>query len=807
MLNRFLASLFRGRPTPRQRYCRLSVEQLEDRSLPSANVATPAAAVVQTQALTTPTINGSGHPVQYIDAGIYETVSSETVTVLPGQSGQYQLTFQAQAFAGITNRVGVRYMIDGQVDPNDAVIRAGTAADVVEDIGQRDWATLSLTRMLTLSTGMHTVTVQVYCTTQGLDTSQDLAVSGPAMTLVAFNIVDGQNVAVGTQVQSLTSPASGTPGQQDITAGSYQTVTSATVTVGANKTGIYDLTFQEQAYSSLENRAMVRYLIDGQPDPRDLALGTTGTGADTTEEFSDGYGDGGWQTLLLTHQLVLAPGTHTISVQVECTSTGVNGSDLHVYTPVLTLFGYNVIDGQHAIDGVQTQTPASPVSGAAGQQDLTAGTYQTVATKTITVAGIASGVIDLGFQAQAQATDNNRVYVRYLIDGQPDPNDQAIASSGTGADATFDFFANFGNDAWHTLELMRTLTLTPGTHTISVQVECTQQGAADGQDLVVYAPVMHLTGYNNVTPTSHTTGTTPFSYNATTGVLTITGSPGNDVFKFTQATQAASGGALTTTYTFTLNGASVSYNNTQLNSVIVDGSGGTNTATLYANNTYLGTGGQTQAVQEQVTLGAGGGSLQLYSGGSPHTFLQLMHFADIFAYMGHADNAVIYGAAGETNTLTMSGLSTTMSGNGYSDSVSGAGSVTAYSASSTDKAYLYDGSGPSTFTATGTTSSTMTGTDHGQSFSNTAMGFHVNYGIARHSGDFANLYDSPGNDNFVGQATQSFMDSYAGSVQTMDNVASGFAQVKAYFNAGGNNYSYNYAPSVNFVTGTFHQVV
>jgi hypothetical protein len=802
MFNRLLAALFRERTTPRRKYCRLGVEQLEDRRLLST---TPAAVIVQTQALTNPTINGLGKPVQYIHAGVYETVASETVTVLPNQTGQYQFTFQAQAYAGISNRLGVRYLIDGQADTNDSVIRAGTAADQIEDIGQGDWLTLSLTRMLTLPAGTHTVAVQVYCTTQGLSASQDLAVCGPAMSLVAFNVVDGQNTAVGTQVQSLASPASGTPGQQHIMAGTYQTVTSATVTVGANRTGVYDLTFQEQAYAWLANRVTVRYLIDGHPDPADAALSSNGTGADTTEDFSNGYGGGEWHTVLLTHQLTLGQGTHTISVQIACSSHGISGSDLLAYTPVLTLFGYNIVDGQHAIDGVQTQTLARPVPGASGQQGVTAGSYQTVTSKTVTVAGIASGMIELGFQAQAQTIGNNRVYVRYLIDGKPDPLDLSITDSGTGADASFDFYDGLGIDTWHTLELMRLVALTPGTHTIAVQVYCTQQALGDGADLVVYTPVMHLTGYNNLGPAA---ATSPFSYNPVTQVLTITGTSGNDQFKFTQATQVAAGGGLATIYKFTLNGVSVMYNSSQLNGVIVNGNGGHDVASLYTNDTYIGADDQTHETQEQVTLGAGGGSLQKFdASNNSYTFMQLLHFASIYAYMGHADDALLYGSSAGGNTYTTAGLTATMSGTGYSDYVSGAGAVTGFSATTSDKAYQYDGSGASVFTATGTTSSTMTGTDHGLAFANTAMGFHFNYGYARHAGDVANLYDSPGNDVFVGQATMSYMYSIVGTVETMYNLASGFSHVNAYSTAGGTDYSYNYAPGVNTVSGNFHHKV
>ena len=49
-----------------------------------------------------------------------------------------------------------------------------------------------------------------------------------------------------------------------------------------------------------------------------------------------------------------------------------------VFNPVLQLAGYNRLDGHNAVDGYQTQTPASPDSPEPDLQWLTAGSYQTV---------------------------------------------------------------------------------------------------------------------------------------------------------------------------------------------------------------------------------------------------------------------------------------------------------------------------------------------------------------------------------------------------------------------------------------------
>ncbi len=196
MFQRLFATLFPHRPATgrpqRPQRCRLAVEQLEDRQLLSA---TPAAIGTLTQTLFNPTLDASGSVVQYITAGNYQTVASQTVTVTSSQNGLFQLSFQAQAYSGLSTRVGVRYLIDSQYDPNDAVIRAGTGADAIADIGTSGWQTLYLSRLLTLSAGTHTIIVQVYSTTPAATAAQSLAVSSPQFSVVGFSTIDGQGAA------------------------------------------------------------------------------------------------------------------------------------------------------------------------------------------------------------------------------------------------------------------------------------------------------------------------------------------------------------------------------------------------------------------------------------------------------------------------------------------------------------------------------------------------------------------------------------------------------------------------------------
>ncbi len=596
------------------------------------------------------------------------------------------------------------------------------------------------------------------------------------------------------------------------------------MTVGASKTGLFALTFEAQAYAPLSTRIAVQYLIDGNPDPLDQGLGNNGTGADLVEDFSAGNGFGEWNTLFLSRQVVLTGGTHTITVQVmETPLTSADGNAI-LYGPALGIIGYNTIDGQHSADGLQSQTVVSPDSSNPGQQDITAGSWQTVSTLSVPVAGIRSGLYSLNFQAQGLTSNANRVYVRYLIDGNPDPLDEAVATSASSADATTDFLNGLGNGTWHTLTLTGLLSLTAGTHTIAVQVYCTQSQGGSQPDLIVSTPQLSVTGYNNITPTSSTggtgggtgstippPGTTTFTYNAATQVLVVTGTARNDIFRYSQSSSLvtpAGGGTptLVTVYTFSDNGVAQSYTSNQLSQVYVYGNGGTDTAYIYTNDTYTGADGKTHETVENLSLGAGGGILQqVNSSGVFTNFMQLLHVANIYGYMGHADSAQLHDSPGN-DMFVSAGLASYLTGTGYYDYISGATAVTAYATTGHDIAYQYDGSGASTYTVQGVTSSVMAGTDHGVTFTNTAIGFHYNYGIARHSGDIANFYDAPGTDEFVGEAKTSWMYSYVGRVETMYMQANGFSHVNAFASAGALDYSFNYAPTVNTVTGFKHVV-
>jgi CSLREA domain-containing protein len=297
-----------------------------------------------------------------------------------------------------------------------------------------------------------------------------------------------------------------------------------------------------------------------------------------------------------------------------------------------------------------------------------------------------------------------------------------------------------------------------------------------------------------------------FTYNQATKVLTISGT----TFLFTQTT-TANGATLHTTYTFTMDGQAVTLPDTLLAGVVVNGLSPYNTATLITNDTYVGPGGVTHETTEAITIGDFGGKVQkLDAQNVAHDFLSLSNFQVACAIAGPADEGFITCTPGVKNVFVGGGGYAYMNtGDKAQDFyyIKGAKSVYSYAVNPTDFAYQYDGSGPSTYVVSGTAYSYETGTDAGKSFFNEAVGFKFNYGIAQHpSQDVAYFYDSPKNDIFVGNTTNSYMySSPDGMTLAESDYALGFTQVYAESFVGGTDYAYVYDTTVNHVTG-FHRL-
>jgi hypothetical protein len=284
-----------------------------------------------------------------------------------------------------------------------------------------------------------------------------------------------------------------------------------------------------------------------------------------------------------------------------------------------------------------------------------------------------------------------------------------------------------------------------------------------------------------------------------TSTLTLTG---NNLL-FTQATTADASGTHTT-FAFTVDGATSKLPAAVVAHVVVNSPGGAGVATLYTNDTYAGTDGQSHETQELLFIGAGGGQLWRTDGqGNSGQFLQMNGFTTVVAYAGHADGGLITGTAGAQNTFVSAGGYAYMNSGKAFYEILGAQYVYGYAASAGDKAFHYDGSGPTAFVVSGTAYSFMIGTDNDLSFFNEAVGFTDNEGIARHSAqDMAIFYDSPLNDVFVGYTRHSYLysDNADGTFAEYDS-ATGFGQVFAYQFVGGVDIAYVYDPAVNTVVG------
>jgi subtilase family serine protease len=306
-----------------------------------------------------------------------------------------------------------------------------------------------------------------------------------------------------------------------------------------------------------------------------------------------------------------------------------------------------------------------------------------------------------------------------------------------------------------------------------------------------------------------------FVYDPKTEELAITGTN----FTFAQAT-TASGGVISTTYTFTIDNMSQSFPGTMLTTVTANGVGAAATAILITNDTYVDD-GVTQETQESVSLGsataAGAGTLQKYdANGSSYNFLTLSNFPYSYAYVGRNDGTVkLYGTAGVAyNGFVSAGNYSYIGGPGLFHLAQGATIVYGYSVGQpTDFAYQYSANPGSAFVVSGTAFSYMSTTDQNpsandatQSYFNVAVGFPVNTGVSKNPGqDYAYIIDSPGNDTFVGGASYSYMYIQNGSGRYTElDTAYAFALVYAESFVGGTDTAINGDSSKNILGGDWH---
>jgi hypothetical protein len=291
----------------------------------------------------------------------------------------------------------------------------------------------------------------------------------------------------------------------------------------------------------------------------------------------------------------------------------------------------------------------------------------------------------------------------------------------------------------------------------------------------------------------------PAPYTISGRTMTVHGTAGNDTYAFYAGTNEA----------FTLNGTTYPIDRTAIDTVIFQGNGGTDTATLVASGTgnvaalypnsgqLRGSGYVALASGVAAVYAAGGPTDQAYFADSAgadtlvatpaYAYLQGAGFlsqANGFGYAradstaGGADLALLYDSAGD-DTLVGTPAYASLQGPGHTSFAAGFKSVRAYASSGNDNAYLYDSAGDDTLVGTPAYSYLQ-----GAGYLDVANGFDSVRAYASSGNDTAYLYDSAGNDLYYATAAYAYLQG-AGFL----NVANGFKRVNAY-SSGGSDQAY-----------------
>ena len=244
----------------------------------------------------------------------------------------------------------------------------------------------------------------------------------------------------------------------------------------------------------------------------------------------------------------------------------------------------------------------------------------------------------------------------------------------------------------------------------------------------------------------------------TAKTLTVTGTPGNDIFSFTP-------GPLR--FTMILNGVSLAADTSFINTVQFLGGAGNDTA--YISGSSSGS--------DILALTVAGGTLT-----GPGYLLQLGSVETIQAFGQSADVAYLYDTSGQ-DTFAATPTYGFFAGTGFYNQEVGFGTVNAYAATgANDTAYLYD---------TGVTKNVFIGTAgysylSSTTYFNQAIGFRaVNAFATALSKDAAYLFDSGGTNTYIGTPTYAYL---AGT--TSFNQVVGFQSVVTTAAAGANDTAY-----------------
>jgi hypothetical protein len=292
----------------------------------------------------------------------------------------------------------------------------------------------------------------------------------------------------------------------------------------------------------------------------------------------------------------------------------------------------------------------------------------------------------------------------------------------------------------------------------------------------------------------------PTTFNLIGTTLTVYGTPVNDDFVFSKAT-TVTGGIVSTIYTFTMDDQQATYTDAQVQAVNVYGLGGSDTAVVYLNDSFINNNLSTQPQQLPFTaVATGGGGYVLNNIGN--VFMQFNQFQNTSFYL--PSNVTGYLYTPPFNSLTSSAPSTFVTAGSYSyvtgggefHLVSGGRAIYGFSTNANDQAFHYD-QGQTTYVASSNAYSYMSG----NGFFNVAMGFNTTYAYATAgNGDVAYFYDSAGNDTFVGGTSTSYLSGTVNNTAYFD-VTQGFSHVYAESFVGGVDFAYLNDPSVNTLIG------
>ncbi len=208
-----------------------------------------------------------------------------------------------------------------------------------------------------------------------------------------------------------------------------------------------------------------RYVVNGVPSETTTYGSLRGDAIIRTDD--------GWSSVTLPRSLNLSAGRHVVQVEVWNDSTT---ASLDVRNVFLQSLGSSTINGQPAF------TVQSVQNNVFTQQNVAvANGWTTVSSLTTTVDATKTGEYVLTFATSALG--GSHTGVRYLINGVP----SAVGGTFLGSN-TF----TYTQPGWATLDLTRELNLSPGTHTIQVQVR-TDLGTVGLRN-----SFMQLLGYNKI---------------------------------------------------------------------------------------------------------------------------------------------------------------------------------------------------------------------------------------------------------------------------------------------------------------------